>query len=458
MKKGRIRIKSMILLVGCCWLIFGSAAMAQEKTADTGTVGVEYRGHIEDIGNFPQDENTWIQGSNQLGTTGECKRIEGFRIRLTGADSLPAGTSIRYNVHVENVGWLAGTNLSEASTWLADGAFAGSEGRSQRVEAIQIVLIGADGQVLPGYSVEYLVHGQDYGWTQGWQADGAIAGTTSQSKRLEAIQIRIVKTQTEPTVYDKAGIYGPATGTQTIAGDVTVAADGITLQNLVIQGNLTISEAVGDGNATLNNVSVAGDTFVRGGGVNSIHINGGSYKKITVAKTPTGAVRIVATDADGLDVVISEDATGETVILEGVFDSVAVNAPNMTVTTQGNTTIAKMSVSEQASGSTLNLGAQTTVSGLDLAAKTAVKGQGTVKQADVSADGVSYEKAPEKQTVAPEVTVPPVMPVTPTPGGGGTPYIAVTGVSLDQTTLALDVGAAGKLTATVAPAMPAIRP
>ncbi|PKL03418.1 MAG: hypothetical protein CVV55_00075 [Synergistetes bacterium HGW-Synergistetes-2] len=61
---------------------------------------------------------------------------------------------------------------------------------------------------------------------------------------------------------------------------------------------------------------------------------------------------------------------------------------------------------------------------LVLAAKTSVTGPGTVKAAAVAADGVSFEKAPEQQTVAPEVTVPPVVtpvviPVVPTPGGGG---------------------------------------
>lgn len=134
-----------------------------------------------------------------------------------------------------------------------------------------MVLTAAEGTILPGYSVQYQVHIQDYGWAQGWKADGDIAGTSGESKRLEAIRIKIVKTATdpaadEPVVYDQADTYGPATGTETIASDVTVAADGVILQNLVIQGDLTISEAVGDGTVTLNNVTVAGDTFVRGGG------------------------------------------------------------------------------------------------------------------------------------------------------------------------------------------------
>lgn len=274
--------------------------------------------------------------------------------------------------------------------------------------------------------VQYRGHIQDYGWSQGWKADGDIAGTSGESKRLEAIKIKIVKTETEPILYDKAGTYGSATDTQTIAGDVTVVADGVILQNLVIQGDLNISEAVGDGNVTLNNVTVAGDTFIRGGGANSIHINGGSYQNVVMEKTSTGAVRIVATGIDGLTVVISEDATGETIILEGTFDSVAVNAPNMTITTQGDTTIiGKMTVGAEAVGSAITLNAGTTVSDMVLDAKTEVKGQGTVTKAEVKADGVSFEKAPTQQIVAPEVTVPPVVtpavpPMTPpTPGGGG---------------------------------------
>lgn len=465
MKNDRI-VKSMKILVlwGCCSLLFGTAVMAQEAAATA--VGVVYRGHVQDYGDQPAGE-AWVTGDAQLGTTGESKRIEGFRIKLTGTEKLPAGAGIRYNVHVQNVGWLADTDLAQTGTWVADGDFAGSQSKSQRVEAIQIVLTGADGKALPGYSVQYQVHIQDYGWSQGWQADGAIAGTSGESKRLEAVQIKIVKTETDPAadesvVYDKAGTNGPATGSETIAGDVTVAADGVMLQNLVIEGNLSISEAVGDGNVTLNNVTVAGDTFVRGGGVNSIHINGGSYKTISVENTPTGAVRIVAIGVNGLAVVIAEDASGETVILEGDFDSVAVNAPHLTVTTQGDTTtIGTMTVGTGAGGTTLNLASGTTVTDLVLAAKTSVTGPGTVKAAAVAADGVSFEKAPEQQTVAPEVTVPPVVTpvVPPTPGGGGsyTPPVLVTGISLDQTTLAVEINRAAQLTATLEPANATIK-
>ncbi|WP_414151683.1 leucine-rich repeat protein [Acetobacterium carbinolicum] len=424
-------------------------------------VGVSYRGHIQDQGDYPLD-GSWVDSPEIIGTVGQSKRIEGFEIKLTG--TVPEGMELRYNVHVQNKGWLYDEN--DSADWPKDGAYAGTRGDGLRIEAVKIVLTDRAGKALTGYSVQYRGHVQNVGdlpadKTQ-WLADGAQLGTVGSSLRLEALLVQVVKTAVdppepiEPTVYDKVGTYGPTTGTETVAGDVIVAADGVTLQNLVIQGNLTISEAVGDGNVTLNNVTVKGDTVVRGGGVNSIKINGGAYSRIIMEKTASGAVRIVATDVDGLAVVIAEDATGETIILEGKFDSVEVNAPNMTVTTQGaTTTIGTMKVSAGAAGSTVTVAAGTTVSDLVLDGKAAVKGQGTVAKAEVKADGVVFDKKPGSHTVEPGVVIPPVFP-TPDSGGGsggGTPtIIPVTGVSLNKKDLILSFNDTETLVATVAPA------
>ncbi|MBC3797250.1 Ig-like domain-containing protein [Acetobacterium tundrae] len=169
------------------------------KAATTDTMSVQYRGHIQDIGNAPTD-GSWVQSDQQLGTTGESKRIEGFNIELTGA--IPAGAHVVYNVHVENVGWLYPTD--DSTNWIKDGAFAGSVGKSQRVEAIEIKLVDATGAQLPGYSVQYTVHGENYGWTQGWISDGAIAGTTGDSLRLEAIRIKVTQVAANLTAYNTA--------------------------------------------------------------------------------------------------------------------------------------------------------------------------------------------------------------------------------------------------------------
>jgi len=65
----------------------------------------------------------------------------------------------------------------------------GTEGESKRLEAIMIKLTGSDAQY---YDVYYRVHAQTFGWL-GWAKNGAPAGTAGLGRRLEGIQIVVVK-------------------------------------------------------------------------------------------------------------------------------------------------------------------------------------------------------------------------------------------------------------------------
>lgn len=47
--------------------------------------------------------------------------------------------------------------------------------------------------------------------------------------------------------YSSPGTYGPSSGAQIITGDVTISSRDVILQNVVIKGNLLISEDVGEG-------------------------------------------------------------------------------------------------------------------------------------------------------------------------------------------------------------------
>ena len=72
--------------------------------------------------------------------------------------------TMMYRVHVQDYGWL---------DWVEAGQKCGTEGESKRIEAIEIKLTG---ELAKYYSVEYCVHIQDYGDMQGWVKDGALAG------------------------------------------------------------------------------------------------------------------------------------------------------------------------------------------------------------------------------------------------------------------------------------------
>lgn len=410
-------IFNCILILGMM-LFLSTVALAANDSANADTeIGIAYRGHVQNQGNMPRPEGSMVAGPDALGTRGLSLRVEGFWLDLTG--DLPEGAKLVYQVHVENRGWMSP---------VSDGNFAGTSGESLRVESIRISL-----ENLPGYDVYYRGHVQNVGdipqvdgkW--GWVKNGADLGTTGSSLRLEELQVKIVK-QPE-VIYDKAGTFGPKTGMEVIDNDVTINKDGVVLQNLHIKGNLTIAEAVGEGDVTLNNITVDGETYVRGGGKNSIHINGGDYNKITVMQTSSGQVRIVATNAEGLEVVVSEDAKGEDIILEGTFESVTIDAPEVKISTQGDTTIKEMLVAKNATDSQITLDKSTTIEKLSLNAGVDMKGEGAVKEANVNSDNVTFEKAPDKANVAPEVSkppvvtppavTPPVVPPAPDSGGGG---------------------------------------
>lgn len=134
---------------------------------------------------------------------------------------------------------------------------------------------------------------------------------------------------------------------------------------------------------------------------------------------------IVTTDAydeNGLPLVIAEDAVDDTVYINGLFDSVTIYAPGAQVIMDGDdSSVGTMTVTKEAVGSRITLGTGTEIGHLEIGATTEIKGDGTVKNGDINANGVVFEKRPVQWQEQDDLDVPPVMPdePTPTPGGGG---------------------------------------
>ena len=83
--------------------------------------------------------------------------------------------SVTYQSQIQDIGWQG---------YVSNGSLSGTNGQSKRLEAINIKLENL------ASGIEYKAQVQDIGWMD-WTADGAISGTVGQSKRLEAIQIRL---------------------------------------------------------------------------------------------------------------------------------------------------------------------------------------------------------------------------------------------------------------------------
>ncbi len=123
-----------------------------------------------------QDTNVANVG-NQTIVEASATQDEGIQADVTtSSDSLEEETkdSVSYETHVQDTGW---QNAKQ------DGEVAGTTGQSKRLEAIQI-------QVNSQYegNINYQTHVQDIGW-QTTVTDGELAGTTGQAKQLEAIRI-----------------------------------------------------------------------------------------------------------------------------------------------------------------------------------------------------------------------------------------------------------------------------
>ena len=88
-----------------------------------------------------------------------------------------AGQHILYRVNVKGSGWLP---------TVQDGAMAGTTGESRRIEAIKIEARGLP----PGCRLRYKVHAKDIGWMK-WVGNGGQAGTTGEKRRLEAVRIKL---------------------------------------------------------------------------------------------------------------------------------------------------------------------------------------------------------------------------------------------------------------------------
>lgn len=107
------------------------------------------------------------------GTLGESKALDGVKFTLS---TLKYG-DILYRTHVQDKGWgeILGSQTSK-------------DYQGKRLEAIQLDL---SGNLKQNYDIYYRAHVQDKGW-MAWQKNNSVAGTVGESKRLEALEVKLV--------------------------------------------------------------------------------------------------------------------------------------------------------------------------------------------------------------------------------------------------------------------------
>lgn len=261
--------------------------------------------------------------------------------------------------------------------------------------------------------------------------DGSFSGTKYIS-RAEAV-ISLTRSAATPVVeesvnkiYAESGSYGADT-TQTIKGNVTIKAAGVTLRNMVVEGNLTIDRTVGNGDVTLRNVTIRGNTYINGGGPNSVYFTNVVSKKTYIAKD-SGTVRLVVAGSSALAQVIAQSdmkleetslsgsgvdtLSVETNAVSGIdveligtkLTSLEMNAVGATLNADPTSGITRLTVSARDALIALQKGS--TISTLVANAAVKVTGTGVISRADINANNVTLEIKPGETNVKSGITAP----------------------------------------------------
>ncbi len=201
--------------------------------------------------------------------------------------------------------------------------------------------------------------------------------------------------------YKKPGTYIA----KIINGNAAIEVPNVTLQDTIINGNLIIGEGVGNGNIRLKNVTVTGNTVIRGGGLSTIVIENSKFARIVVFKADS-QVRVLSTGTTVVDKVdmlsggrLEEQGTtgngfglvtlaervnpNESVSLKGNFESVQVQADKVKLDI-GTGSVGKIDVANSAANSSINIATAVKVGNLTAAAPVTISGAGKIESATVS--------------------------------------------------------------------------
>ena len=132
-----------------------------------------YRAHCQNLGWLDP-----VHDGQTAGTTGFSTRLEALLLDIRKIREKYPNAKLSGDFHVQNIGTVHLDNI-EPDTLI------GTIGKSLRLEAFRLYLTG-----VPDKKLYYEAHVQDIGW-QGVRSDGDMAGTTGQSKRIEAVKIWI---------------------------------------------------------------------------------------------------------------------------------------------------------------------------------------------------------------------------------------------------------------------------
>lgn len=240
-----------------------------------------------------------------------------------------------------------------------------------------------------------------------------------------------------------------------VQGNMVINTPDVVLNNSKITGDLYLTQGVGEGEVTLNNVTVSGSVYVQGGGEHSIIFNNSTVQQSLNINKYNGKVRIQAKGNTTIPVTILNSGASlvSTEGAERAFDSVEISSripQAQDVNLDGNFN----KVTNQSSQTSITANGNIKL----LVANVATQLTGNVK--------IDTTQKGNADVVVNRTTVPITESTTPATngtnaatsfggggGGGGTSTVAVQGVAIVPNTVSLQVGQSQQLVATITPNM-----
>ena len=190
--------------------------------------------------------------------------------------------------------------------------------------------------------------------------------------------------------------------------DVIVDKDDTIIKDQVIEGDLIISEKVGDGEVTVKDTTVKGDIIVRGGGDDSIYLENVTAEGIISIEKKDVRVQLEGSTTVS-DIEVKEECTLSSINFTGSVDTITITdavaengdvtikvpADKVIVDADVNVKIQKdvdlIEVSENAKGAEIEIANGVTVDKIVADAKIDITGSGTVKDLEANADGIKID-------------------------------------------------------------------
>ena len=206
-----------------------------------------------------------------------------------------------------------------------------------------------DNDQISGWSKEYVLALNEKGYVK-----GDPNGNFNPKANITRAEVVAILNNSIKALYTYAGEYSD----EVVDGTVIINAPFVVLKNMEIKGDLIIAEGVGDGDVTLDNIKISGNTIVKGGGENSVYFNSVTVGGALVVNKVGGDIRIVASGTTSVSVATLESgailitrdlvgggiekvvipesiAEGQNIVLQGNFNSVENNASDVTIEAKG---------------------------------------------------------------------------------------------------------------------------